>query len=174
MTLYLFLATTFVLRFLLTEWVFGGFYRSAGGLGRPAMRQCIVMAVFWLHLVAVEDVSSRMESSVESNLDKGHLVAFYIWMKLGSLMGVLSSLVAWILMLKAVFSLLGPYDLVTLIVVVIVLVNIVLFFCALWRLLVFVKELSLVVRIYAKIPDVENLIDFASDDCDDEDTAKDS
>ncbi|KAJ3352836.1 hypothetical protein HDU83_007638 [Entophlyctis luteolus] len=170
MRLYLFLGASFIVRFLLTEWVFAGFYRTGGGLRRHAVRQCAIMGVFWLHLFAAHDAASRMESSAQTNLDKGHLVAFYIWMKLGSPMGVLSSGIAWMLTLRAVSSRLSPYDAVPLALAIIIFVNIVVFCCSFWKLLLFVKELSLVFRIYGKIPDFE--MGFASDT--DDDSVKDS
>ncbi|KAJ3088126.1 hypothetical protein HK100_008148, partial [Physocladia obscura] len=137
------------------------------------VRQYLIIAAFLLHLCAVELIARRAEKFIEKNLDRVHYIAWLIWIKLGIPVGLLSSLIALLLMLRVTRSveddnIIPPADrdvTVRIISAAAFAISVVLAF-VLTKLCVFIKELWIVVRIYLRMPDIENVFDYLPEEVD--------
>ncbi|KAI8611053.1 hypothetical protein BC830DRAFT_1142957 [Chytriomyces sp. MP71] len=99
-----FLSATFVLRFVLSEWMF-----SVAQTACPTDHGCVVLLGFLCHIAAVEDLAARASSRVERNLDKVHQVAYLVWIKLGTPVGLLSALFVGVDLLRLAVVGSGPW-----------------------------------------------------------------
>ncbi|KAI8617743.1 hypothetical protein BC830DRAFT_1112118 [Chytriomyces sp. MP71] len=159
--LYCFLSATFVLRFVLSEWMF-----SVAQAACPTEHGCVVVLGFLCHIAAVEDLAVRASARIERNLDKVHQVAYLVWIKLGTPVGLLSALFVCVdsFRLAAVGS--GPWC------GLVVLTGgcVASFVCTFVRLLAFFKDLWFIMRVYTSLSHVEMHVDFGlTEACDLED-----
>ncbi|KAJ3093564.1 hypothetical protein HK100_006546, partial [Physocladia obscura] len=182
--LYLFFVTTFVVRVVLSEWMFyvmqdvslvcwrsvlNGLYRCDEIL--TVQRQCFVLIAFLLHLCAVEMIGHRAEKYFEENLDRVHYIAWLIWMKFGTPVGLLSSLIASVLMLRVTrlvgdnsnISSADKKNAVAIMSTMAFVISAILAF-VLSKLCVFLKEMWTVWRVYQRVPDIENFFEYLTEE----------
>ncbi|KAJ3093238.1 hypothetical protein HK100_006744, partial [Physocladia obscura] len=108
------------------------------------------------------------------NLERVHYIAWLVWIKVSTPIGLLSSLIALLLMLRVVRSVQDDDDMLHrettlhIISAATLTISAVLAF-VLSKLCMFAKELWIVVRIYRRVPDIENVLGYLPEQEDEED-----